>query len=201
MTTQHALMRRAAAAAGVAAAAVVLSACGSTTHDDHTTSARPSASSARHNAADVSFAQGMIPHHRQALEMAELAATRAASPEVRSLAVEIRKAQDPEIRTMSGWLAAWGEPVPAAGASGEHGGHAMSGMMTDQEMEDLGNSSGKAFDTAFLTLMVEHHRGAVEMARSELDNGAHRPAKDLARAVVTAQTNEIDRMNKLLGEK
>lgn len=143
----------------------------------------------------------MIPHHRQAVEMADLAANRAAAPEVRSVAATIKKAQDPEIRTMSGWLAAWGEPVPTAGGSGEHGGHSMAGMMTDEELEDLENSSGKAFDTAFLTLMVEHHEGAVEMARSEIENGAHEPAKDLAEAVVTAQTDEITRMNKLLGRQ
>ncbi|MFD7437502.1 DUF305 domain-containing protein [Streptomyces sp. NPDC059861] len=210
MTTQRTFTRRAAAAAGVAVAVAVLSACGSATHDGHTapsagtrtgTTGDAPASPGRHNAADVSFAQGMIAHHRQAVEMAALAATRATSPQVKSLATEIEEAQEPEIRTMSGWLAAWGEPVPGAGGPAEHGDHTTAGMMTGRELEDLENSSGRAFDRAFLTLMVEHHEGAVEMARREIGNGACRPAKDLARDVVTAQSEEITRMNRMLGQR
>ncbi|MFI9612139.1 DUF305 domain-containing protein [Streptomyces sp. NPDC052023] len=211
-TTRRTGGRRAAVAgaavAGVAVAVAVLSACGSAArdgHDGHTPATRtgPSAtapaSPGSHNTDDVSFAQGMIAHHRQAVQMAELAATRTASPEVRDLAVEIQQAQSPEIRTLTGWLAAWGEPVTGAGGSAEHGGHAPGGMMTGQELEKLEKSSGAAFDRAFLTLMVEHHEGAVEMARNEIEHGAHRPARDLARDVVTAQSEEITRMNELLG--
>ncbi|MFP1627283.1 DUF305 domain-containing protein [Streptomyces sp. 5K101] len=62
----------------------------------------------------------MIPHHRQAVELAALVGTRAASPEVRQLATEIRKAQDPEIRTLSGWLSSWGEQVPEDGVGDAH---------------------------------------------------------------------------------
>ncbi|MFJ5259820.1 DUF305 domain-containing protein [Streptomyces sp. NPDC088387] len=224
MTAHRSFLRRAAFGAAVAGTAVVLAACasgsadgGSAGHGGHTGStAAPSASgqsnrsdesnqsdqsdqSDEHNAADVSFAQGMIPHHRQAVEMAGLAATRAGSSEVKELAEEIRKAQDPEIETMTGWLRAWGEQVPADGGVSGHGGHSMAGMMTDQEMDGLEKASGEAFDRAFLTFMVEHHEGAVEMAGTEQRDGAHGPARELAGAVVTAQTAEIARMNKLLG--
>ncbi|MFD8986191.1 DUF305 domain-containing protein [Streptomyces sp. NPDC059564] len=207
MTTQRSLIRRTAAVAATATAALVLAACGGDSgstpkHDgghaaptasgSATATARPGGN----NAADTAFAQGMVPHHRQAVEMAGLAATRSASAEVKALAEEIKKAQDPEIKTLSGWLGSWGEQVPAA--DGGHGGHAMSGMMTGGEMDDLTKSSGKEFDKAFLTLMVKHHEGAVAMARTEQTDGAYQPAKDMAAAIIGSQSAEITRMNALL---
>ncbi|MEY7981470.1 DUF305 domain-containing protein, partial [Streptomyces pilosus] len=158
-----------------------------------------SASAGRHNAADVAFAQGMIPHHRQAVEMADLAPDRARSPEVRKLAAEIKRAQDPEIRTLSGWLASWGEEVPAEGAM-DHSGHGMGGMMTAEEMTGLENASGRAFDTAFLELMIKHHEGAVAMAETERADGAHGPAVEMAGSIIDSQSAEIERMNDLLGK-
>jgi uncharacterized protein (DUF305 family) len=98
-------------------AAVALAACGSS---------GAKADGAGHNAADVMFAQNMITHHRQAIAMAGLAATRASSPKVKELASRIEKAQDPEITTMTGWLNAWHEPTPAPSAAPGMGG--MSGM-------------------------------------------------------------------------
>jgi len=209
MTAHRSLIRRAAAVAAAGTAAIVLAACGSSDdssagHDGHTRTPQPStsasASRGQHNAADVSFSQGMIPHHLQAVEMADLAVTRAESAEVKRLAGEVKKAQDPEVKTMSGWLSSWGEQLPQAGDSSEHAGHSMSGMMTAEEMKGLQNASGKAFDTAFLTMMVKHHEGAVEMAKTEQQNGAYHPAKDLAGAIVTSQAAEITQMNKLLGK-
>ncbi|MFF3342583.1 DUF305 domain-containing protein [Streptomyces flavidovirens] len=209
MTAHRSPIRRAAAVAAAATAAVVLAACGggndsSAGHDGHAKTSSPTASAAagqgERNAADISFAKGMIPHHQQAVEMAELAETRSRSAEVKKLAAEIKKAQGPEIKTLSGWLTAWGEEVPEERESGEHAGHSMSGMMTPEEMDRLERSSGRAFDTAFLELMVKHHEGAVEMARTEQSDGAYRPAKDMAGDIVTSQSAEITRMKKLLGE-
>ncbi|MGW7134751.1 DUF305 domain-containing protein [Streptomyces bobili] len=214
MTTKRSLIRRATAVAAAAAAALLLAACGGngddsgSGHNGHN-AASPSASASapsgsvsaeqgEHNGADVAFAQGMIPHHRQAVEMADLAATRAESAEVKKLAGEIKKAQDPEIKTLSGWLTSWGEQVPAEGAG--HEGHDMSGMMTAEEMKELDSASGKAFDTAFLTMMVKHHEGAVAMAKSEQADGSHQPAKDMAGQIITSQSAEITRMNTLLGK-
>ncbi|MEU1892348.1 DUF305 domain-containing protein [Streptomyces pristinaespiralis] len=110
------------------------------------------------------------------------------------------KAQDPEIRTLSGWLDSWGEDVPEEDEGGEHAGHAMSGMMTPEEMAELEKASGEAFDTAFLEMMIKHHEGAVEMARTEQADGSYRPAKDMAGDIVTSQSAEITRMNELLGK-
>ncbi|WP_327386744.1 MULTISPECIES: DUF305 domain-containing protein [unclassified Streptomyces] len=207
MTSKRSPIRRVTAVAAAATAALVLAACGGggddsgSAHDGHGSSASPSAPSpARqgdHNAADAVFAQGMVPHHRQAVEMADLAATRAESAEVKKLAEEVKRAQDPEIKTLSGWLASWGEKVPAADEG--HGGHTMSGMMTAEEMQQLAAASGKAFDTAFLQMMVEHHEGAVAMAKTEQAEGTYRPAKDMAAAIITSQSAEIARMKALLG--
>jgi uncharacterized protein (DUF305 family) len=213
-TGGRALARRAALAATAVASALVLAACGG--GGDGGGADRPDAASGAeksrtaHNAQDVSFAQGMIPHHQQALEMAEVAADRASSAQVKDLAARIEKAQDPEIRTMSGWLKAWGVDVPSAapgmdpsgnsGHSGHSGMAGMAGMMDEEDMDKLSKASGKAFDTLFLTLMVEHHEGAVEMAETEKAKGAYGPATELAGDVVTAQTAEIEEMNKLLGK-
>ncbi|MFJ8104972.1 DUF305 domain-containing protein [Streptomyces sp. NPDC096132] len=209
-STPRSPFRRAALAAAVATAALVLSACGGDAESASSGSASSGSSSSddRHNAQDVTFAQGMIPHHRQALEMAELAADRASSAEVKDLAARIEKAQDPEIEKMTGWLKAWGEDVPEEGESmGESmpgmdhsGGSGMAGMMGDAEMQQLEKASGAAFDTAFLTMMVEHHEGAVEMARTEQSKGGYQPAKKTAGDIVTGQTAEITEMNELLGK-
>jgi len=99
-------MRRAVLAATTLVAALTLTACGG--HDSGGSGMKhggaSSTAGATFNSADTMFAQAMIPHHQQAVEMADLADTRAADPEVKQLAAQIKSAQDPEIRTMSGWL-------------------------------------------------------------------------------------------------
>ncbi|MFF0225258.1 DUF305 domain-containing protein [Streptomyces sp. NPDC004629] len=205
-TTPRTPVRRAALVLAAAGAALVLAACGSDGGGDSghsgngaTPSASADATAASHNAQDVAFAQGMIPHHEQALDMARLAADRASSARVKDLATRIEKAQDPEITTMTGWLRAWGEQVPAPGM--DHTGHSgMAGMMDDKDMTALKKATGQDFDTKFLNMMVEHHKGAVEMATTEKSKGAYGPAKGLADAVVTAQNAEIEEMRQLLGQ-
>ncbi|GHH06627.1 DUF305 domain-containing protein [Streptomyces rubradiris] len=209
------LTRRAALATAAVTSALVLAACGGNSDDNgdggtgHTghgasaASATPSASAGAHNAQDVAFAKGMIPHHQQALEMAELAADRASSARVKDLAARIEKAQDPEIRTLTGWLKAWGEQPPTAGT--DHSGHSgmsgMSGMMSEDDMAALKKATGKDFDTRFLSLMVEHHQGAVEMAATEKQRGRSADAKAMADAIITAQDAETKEMKQLLGAK
>ncbi|MFD3694557.1 DUF305 domain-containing protein [Streptomyces sp. NPDC058646] len=215
MTSNHSSLgrnpvRRAATLGAAAAATLVLAACGAdgggaTGHNGHSAAASPSVTAAgQHNAADVAFATGMIPHHRQAVEMAGLAPDRAESAQVKRLAEEIKKAQDPEIRTLSGWLTSWGEPVPSADATdhSQHGqGHGPGGgMMSAEEMDELSKASGKAFDTAFMELMIKHHEGAVEMARTEKSEGSFAAAKTMADAIIASQSAEIDTMNGLLGK-
>ena len=152
---------------------------------------------ADHNAADVEFAQGMIPHHEQAVEMADVAITKAASPAIKDLAATIKQAQGPEIVTMRGWLDGWGEKAEAAGGHGTDM-EMSSGTMSDQEMGELEKASGAAFDRLFLTMMVRHHKGALEMATTELDEGKYPPAKALASQITTSQAAEIDEMEGLL---
>ncbi|WP_062211049.1 DUF305 domain-containing protein [Streptomyces sp. NBRC 109706] len=156
------------------------------------------------NAADVAFAQLMIPHHQQALDMAGLAADRAADPEVLALAERIGEAQGPEIATLDGWLTEWNQGHPADGGQlGDHGPQhdhgEMSGMLTDDELTALARAEGPAFDTAFLTLMIEHHEGALEMAERQLAEGAYQPALELAEEIVAGQRAEIELMTELLG--
>ncbi|MFG2234468.1 DUF305 domain-containing protein [Streptomyces sp. NPDC048723] len=209
MNTNRSLPHRAALAATAVAAGLVLAACGSDnsantagTTPATATTAPASAEADRHNQADVTFAQGMIPHHRQAVLMSDMVAIHGASADVKTLAEKIKKAQAPEIETMSGWLKAWGEKVPT-GHSMDGMGHGdddsgMPGMMNDQDMNQLGNAKGNAFDTMFLTMMIEHHEGAIDMAKTEKQQGAYGPAKALADDIITSQTAEIAQMRTML---
>lgn len=171
--------------------ALVGAACGS---DDPSIDA--GASAAEHNEADVDFAQGMVPHHEQAVEMSDLAAAKAVDPKVKDLAARIKQAQGPEIITMKGWLEDWGEEVPDEGG---HGGMEMSGMMSADDMEKLERASGTNFDRVFLEMMIRHHEGAISMANIEAAKGAFPPAKDLAARIIGSQQTEIDEMKRLLG--
>ncbi|MEW2045405.1 DUF305 domain-containing protein [Streptomyces sp. NPDC005476] len=218
MRNTRTLTRRAALGAVSVTAALALAACGGSgdsgssgdagSNSSASASAGTGSTAGAHNAQDVTFAQGMIPHHRQALEMAALAADRASSAQVKDLASRVEKAQDPEIRTMSGWLTAWGEDVPAAsGGAAESmpgmdhsAGSGMPGMMDGSDMDMLKKASGADFDTMFLTMMIEHHKGAVDMATTEKNKGTYQPATAMSDAIVTAQTAEITEMNKLLGK-
>lgn len=150
-----------------------------------------------HNAKDVEFATGMIPHHRQAVEMADLALKKAQNATVKQLATAIKAAQDPEIQEMSGWLTGWGEPVPTPGMS-----HPMpgGGMMTEQEMAELDKATGAAFDRMWVQMMIKHHQGAVAMAKTEQTSGQSTTAIEMAKKIETAQNAEIATMQKLLSQ-
>ncbi|WP_165985086.1 DUF305 domain-containing protein [Streptomyces sp. YIM 98790] len=193
-------LRRALAAGAVTAAGLVLAACGG--------DGSGSSSGGGHNDADVHFAQGMIPHHRQTVMMSEIAVGNASSPgkasaeEVRSLAEEILRAQQPEIDAMTGWLEEWEEKVPPGMSGvneGHHGGVApVPGMMSQEQMEQLVSATGDDFDTLYLTLMIEHHEGALEMAGTEREDGDHGPARELAKEIMESHGEEITRMRELL---
>lgn len=160
-----------------------------------------SPSSSGFNEADVTFAQSMIPHHQQAVQMANMAKTHASAPEVKALAVRIAAAQSPEINTMSGWLKGCGKEVPSGSMSGmDHGmgPGAMPGMMNDAEMKKLDAASGAEFDRMWLTMMIAHHTGAIEMAKTEQSKGQNADATALAKKIQAAQTAEIAKMKALL---
>lgn len=206
-----------------AATAVTLAACGGTTNPSSGhegmpgmsstgTSSAPATGTAAtgpHNQADVAFATGMIPHHGQAVTMADMALTKTTNPAVKDLATAIKAAQDPEIKTMSGWLQGWGKPVPAAtgghdmsqmggSSTGTSGMEGMGGMMTPEEMTQLGKATGADFDRMWLQMMIKHHQGAIAMSQTELTAGQNIEAKTLAQAITDGQTKEIATMTKTL---
>lgn len=187
-------MKKRTLAAIIVGMAVVLTACGNSNN--------PSSKGATFNNQDVASAQQMIPHHRQAVEMAKLADTRAASDGVKTLATAIDSAQGPEITKMQGWLKKWNKPAADSGMSGmDHGSTSdgsMAGMMSDSDMKSLGGASGAEFDTMFLTMMIQHHQGAITMAESEIAKGKDPESIALATTIRNAQTSEIATMKKLL---
>ena len=184
-------------------------------------SAAPSAADGQHNAADVAFAQQMIVHHPGAIEMADLAPSRAASQQVKDLAVRIKAAQDPEIQQMQGWLSTWAAAMPSTTAESDSDGMggmdiggmgsqgqmtsggvtstmSMPGMMSDADMQQLAAASGTEFDRLFLQQMIVHHQGALEMADTEIAQGSNAAALALARSIKTSQTAEITEMQQML---
>jgi uncharacterized protein (DUF305 family) len=164
---------------------------------------------ADHNDADVAFASGMIPHHESAITMAQMAQAQAADPRVKGLAARIEAAQTPEIETMSGWLADWGAAASSSATDESMGGMDDGGMdhggMADGRMGEMDTSalagiSGAEFDRKFLTMMIEHHRGAVEMATTEAADGQNTDAIALAESIRGSQNTEIAEMQQLLTE-
>jgi uncharacterized protein (DUF305 family) len=161
-----------------------------------------------YTAADVHFMSTMIGHHAQAIDMARLAPTHGASSSVRILAERIINAQQDEIATMQQWLADRQKPVPAARAGpmtmtmdGMQHEMLMPGMLTDDQMQRLGQASGAQFDRLFLTGMIQHHRGAVSMVKALFDS--YGAAQDetvfkFASDVNVDQTTEIARMERML---
>jgi uncharacterized protein (DUF305 family) len=188
-------------------AALTLAGCGG--NDTSTsTSTASSSSSSSFNDADVTFAQSMIPHHQQAVQMAKMAAMKSSRPEVKEIAGKIESAQGPEIETMTGWLKDWGKKVPSGSMSGmDHGSNHdmdsmgsedMPGMMNDADMKKLDSASGASFDRMFLTMMTEHHTGAIEMAKTEQTDGKNPDAVALAKKIEADQTAEITQIKQLL---
>ena len=214
MPNSHILVRIA-VASGALVLSVGLAACGGTSGTSSNTplaaataftSAQPAG---RFNDADVRFLQMMIPHHRQAIAMAELAGDRAQNADVKALAQQIKNEQSPEIQTMTGFLQAWGAPVPSGNEpmggmsgienGGMNGGSAQPpGTMTSDHMNELSGATGAAFDHMFVQMMITHHRSAVTQAQQELAEGVNDQAKTLASTIVATQNAGFTRMQQLL---
>ena len=137
---------------------------------------------------DIAFAEQMIPHHEQAIEMSEIALLNTTNPDVLQLAQEIKDAQSPEIELMMSWTG-----VKAS----THAGHLMDGMLSDSEISDLRGTRGKEFDVRFLQGMIKHHEGAIEMAR-KVTTSTNKDVANLSAAIIKAQELEITKMNELL---
>ncbi|WP_027465408.1 DUF305 domain-containing protein [Curtobacterium sp. UNCCL17] len=167
---------------------------------DAGSSASSSSAASAHNDQDVMFAQMMLPHHEQAVEMSDvlLAKGDGVDPDVVTLAKQIKAEQGPEITQLTSWLQGWGEPTES-----EHpgSGHSMSGMMSDSDMTDLDQASAKNAGKVFLQQMVQHHEGAVDMARSEVDKGKNTDAVAMAKSIVSSQTEQITQMQDMLASK
>lgn len=229
-TPRRTRLRRAAATAGVVAVgALLLTACGGDDMNDmehgggkSSASASADAGSAAGSAtgsaefadADVTFAQMMIPHHEQALEMAELADGRASDAELKGIIEQIEQAQEPEIETMKEWLRSWDKPIAVESmprmdhGSGEDGdsngdgdgskGGSADGMMSDADMKRLKGAKGAEFDKMFAEMMIEHHNGAIVMAEDERKNGRNDAAVKMAGDIVKGQTAEVEQLNDIL---
>jgi len=172
--------------------------------------AKARADSARlpYTAADIHFMSGMISHHAQAIEMSKWAAERGASDAIRRLTGRIINAQADEIVIMQQWLADRNQPVPEPDPRGmtmKHGDHTtmhlMPGMLTDAQMTQLRSARGKEFDRLFLTFMIQHHKGAVQMVNELFATpgaGQDEIVFKFASDVHTDQTTEIARMERML---
>ncbi len=174
--------------------AATLAACGSddTTSSDATTATSAAAATeVALNEADVEFAQGMIAHHEQAIEMAEIALDPAvgASAEVVDLATRIQAAQDPEVALMTGWLDAAGESVTMDTSDG-HDMSSMPGMMTADQMDEMAAMTGAEFDQMWLTMMIAHHEGAVSQSETVKADGSNADVLLLADQIIAAQQAE-----------
>ena len=151
------------------------------------------AAATEHNDADTMFAQGMIPHHEQAVQMSEMMLQKKDIPAaVTDLAIRIKAAQAPEIQTMSDWLKAWNESATMASD------HTMDGMMGVDDLKQLDSAQGTEAARLFLKQMVAHHEGAVMMAQTEMSQGKNADAIKLSKNIVTAQEAEIKEMQDLL---
>ena len=147
----------------------------------------------KHNDADIEFVQGMIPHHEQAIQMSELAAKHANSPDVKTIASTITTKQEEEIKTMETLLHEWKVEKEMGGHGGMH-----PGMLSDPQLKELEEARGVEFDKLFLKGMVEHHKGAISMAEEAEHKGENKEVKKLAADIKRAQEREIEEMEKEL---
>ena len=152
------------------------------------------------NKADVKFAQTMIPHHEQAIEMSDMILAKSGvDREVTKLAQQVKDAQGPEMTTMTGFLTAWNQPlIPDHSAEADEHHWDAEGMLTPEEMQELTTADGRTGQQLFLEGMIEHHKGAVAMVQDEIDNGQNPDALRLAQAIKGRQTAEIETMESLL---
>jgi uncharacterized protein (DUF305 family) len=198
-------MRKYLLAAAAVATAITLSACtsGSSAMDGTDMGGSPGmtnapTASASFNAADETFAQMMIPHHEQAVEMSDdLLAKDSVDPRVVAIATQIKAAQKPEIKQLKKWLTTWG--ADQGGMSDMPGmDNGADGLMSADDMTALKNASGAEASKLFLQQMMVHHKGAIAMSQIEIDAGENADAKAKAIAIVKVQTDEVVVMTKLL---
>jgi uncharacterized protein (DUF305 family) len=185
---------RVAAVLAVLLAAVLLAGCGG---NQHAASAGDQAEQADHNDADMAFARNMVPHHEQAVELAQMVPTNTTNQQLVGLANQVISTQVPENKAFQVWLMQW-QDVEGNDASSQ-GGIPMAGMVDRRTMERLRSLTGPAFDHLWLTSMIDHHKGAVAMAHDEVAQGKNRDLIYLAQRIISGQQAEIDEMKRMLG--
>ncbi|MEX5275270.1 DUF305 domain-containing protein [Kocuria sp. CPCC 205235] len=193
--------------AGEAPEATTSAAAGAGSTDTATAAPSTSAEAVteEHNDADTMFAQMMIPHHQQAVQMSEvMLAKDDLDPDVEELANKVVAAQGPEIDQLKNMLETWGEPtsMESGGMEGkDHGsdsGAGMEGMMTEEQMQELEAAEGAEAAEMYLTMMTAHHRGAIDMAQEQVAEGQNPQAIEMAQKVIEDQEAEIQEMDRLL---
>ena len=193
--------------AGEAPEATTSAAAGAGSTDTATAAPSTSAEAVteEHNDADTMFAQMMIPHHQQAVQMSEvMLAKDDLDPDVEELANKVVAAQGPEIDQLKNMLETWGEPtsMESGGMEGmDHGsdsGAGMEGMMTEEQMQELEAAEGAEAAEMYLTMMTAHHRGAIDMAQEQVAEGKNPQAIEMAQKVIEDQEAEIQEMDRLL---
>ena len=190
---------------GMLSLALVLTGCAdASAPTGETTTSSDTSSTATANDADEMFVTMMIPHHQQAIKMADIVLTKdGLDPRVAELAQQIKDAQGPEMDLMLGWLENWGvEYDPDAMGGMDHGSMDDSGdgMMSDEDMTALEEADATQASRLFLEQLIMHHQGAVDMARTALHDGQNQDVLDLAQQVIDDQTAEISTMQDLLNE-
>ena len=143
--------------------------------------------------ADIMFAQMMIPHHQQAVDMGTLAETRAQDPAVKAIAAKIKSEQAPEIAQMKSWLTAAGASLDMGHDMG------MGGMLSASQMTALKDSSGAVFDKLYVQGMIGHHEGAIHMAQMVVDSN-NIEAKALGSAIIASQTKQVAELKTILSK-
>ncbi|GAB2974878.1 MULTISPECIES: DUF305 domain-containing protein [unclassified Frigoribacterium] len=175
-------------------AALALAGCADTSTSDTSSGSSAASEAAVFNDQDVMFAQMMLPHHEQAVEMSDTLISKGdtVDSDVLALAETIKDEQGPEIDQLTTWLGDWGQDTSASMD------HSMDGMMSESDMTSLEDASGTEASRLFLEQMTEHHKGAVDMAQQEVDGGENPDAVEMAKNIVESQTAQIDQMDSLL---
>lgn len=156
---------------------------------------KKSAKASLFNQEDIDFAQGMIPHHEQAILMSKLVATQSTNEEIKKLALQIIDAQDPEIKILNRLLKDF--DADSKGMTHDMSHLESMGMASDTVLDELRNSNGTGFDELFLNAMLKHHKGAVKMANEVIEKGKNPEIISLASDIVKAQNDEIALMKRL----
>lgn len=154
---------------------------------------------AGYNAADIAFASDMVPHHAQAIDLARTALERSANPELTALAEQIVSTQQPEINILNVFLVQWNEnPENRSGPDGGGPESSLPGTVDEATVARLESLGGPEFDKLWLQSMIGQHQGAVELATTEIADGANVDAIAIAENIAAAQEARIAQMKQML---